>query len=106
MKAGELKQRITIQIPQRSKNAFGEWIDTFADWVTVWAALEPLTGGRYLQSKQLTAEVTGVVRIRYRTGLLPTMRLLYGMRIFNIVSIVQPKEAKRELHIYYREALD
>lgn len=106
MKAGDFRHRIIIQIPQRSKNTMGEWIDTFTTWQTVWAAIEPLAGSRLFQAQQANSEVTGIVRIRYLRGLLPTMRLSYEGRIFTIMSIVQPKETRNEIQIYYMEKLD
>lgn len=106
MRAGDLRHRITIQVAARSQNSMGEWIDTWSDLDTVWAAVEPLAGKRYFEAKQANADVTGIVRLRYRTGLQPTMRLKYGDRILQIVSIVHPKERGNETHIYYKEALD
>jgi len=46
------------------------------------------------------------VRIRYRADLEPTMRIKFGDRILNIISIVHPQENHRELHLMYSEALD
>lgn len=106
MKSGELKQRITIQQPTYTKNAIGEKIATWATWATVWAAVEPAVGNQYYAAKQADSQVTGKIRIRYIRGLQPTMRILYGDRVMNIVSIVIPKEAKREIVIYYSEVLD
>jgi hypothetical protein len=34
------------------------------------------------------------------------MRILFGSRVLTIVSILQPKENKKETHIMYTEALD
>ena len=106
MRAGDLRQRVIIQIAQKSQNALGEWVDTWTTWATVWAAIEPNTGRRYYEALQASSEVSGVVRIRYRDGVLPTMRLLYGSRVLEIVSIVHPKEARQELHLMYKEKLD
>jgi len=106
MNAGKLKHRITIQNQVKSKNSFNEWVTDYDDWATVWAEILPATGNAYFQAKQLNATVDGVVKIRYLEGLLPTMRIKYGNRYLNIVSIVQPQESKRELHIYYTESLD
>jgi len=84
----------------------GEWIDTFATWQTVWAALEPLSGRRYFESLQADADVSGICRIRYINGVKPIMQLVYEGRTLEIVSLIQPKESKEELHIYYKEKLD
>ena len=106
MRAGLLRHRLTIQIPSKSQNEFGEWIESWNDWATVWGSIEPNLGKRYFEAKQANSEVQGLIRIRYRTGLLPTMQVKYGDRIFKIISIVHPFEKKQELHILYKEALD
>ena len=106
MRAGLLRHRLTIQIPSKSTNDFGEWIESWNDWATVWGSIEPNLGKRYFEAKQANSDVQGLIRIRYRTGLLPTMRVKYGNQIFKIISIVHPFEKKQELHILYKEALD
>ena len=97
MKAGDLKQRVTIQ--RRSATA----LDTWTDVATVWASVEPLTGNRILQGVLAITEASGMVRIRYRADIVPSMRLVFEGRVLNIVGIINPKEAKRETQIMYRE---
>ena len=106
MQSGRLRHRVIIQIPARTKNAFDEWTESWQTWATVWASIEPLRGKRYFDAKQANSEVEGIIRIRYRDGILPTMRVMYGSRIFRIISIIHPKEQRQELNIFYKESLD
>jgi len=106
MRAGQLKQRITIQQPTQTKNAIDEVVSTWSTFCTIWAAIEPAVGSSYYAANQLDAKVDGKVRIRYRGDLEPTMRVKFGDRILNIVSIVHPQENHRELHLMYTENLD
>jgi SPP1 family predicted phage head-tail adaptor len=106
MRAGLLRHRLTLQIPSKSTNAFGEWIESWSDWVTVWGSIEPNLGKRYFEAKQANSEVQGLIRIRYRTGVKPTMRVKFGDRTFRIISIVHPFEKRQELHLLYKEELD
>ena len=106
MQAGRLKHRITIQQQIKSQNAMHEWITTYEDWATIWASIEPNRGRMYFEAKQANSEVEGRIIIRYRKGVLPTMRVTYGDKIFNIISIIHPKENQRELNLLYKEALD
>src|SRR4030042_4845782 len=106
MRSGDLKHQIIIQQPVKSKNAMGEWIETFETWATVWGAIEPASGATFYAARQLDSKVDGRIRIRYRTGIKPTMRILFGERVLSIVSVIQPKENHRELHLMYSEALD
>ena len=106
MKAGQLKHRIVIEQQTQTKNAIDEIILTWSTFCTVWAAIEPATGQTYYAANQLESKVDGRVRIRYRDDLDPTMRIKFGDRILNIVSIIKPQENKRELHLMYAEGLD
>lgn len=106
MKAGDLRHRITIQIPRISVNDFGESIKTFVTWKTVWAAIEPDTGNTTYAAKQLNANADGKIRIRHVEGLLPTMRIYYSGRYFSILSFYQPQEVNDQIIILYKEALD
>ena len=106
MKSGNLRHRITIQQQVKSQNAIKEWVTSWEDWATVWASIEPAAGSQYYEAKQLDSKVDGKIRIRYRMGVKPTMRVLYGNRVLSIVSVIQPQENKRELILMYSEALD
>ena len=107
MKAGELKQYITFQSVTRARNSFQEMVDTWVDSFSVWAQISPNSGRRYFEAKQANSEAEGIIRIRYRSDIVPaTMRVTYGGRYFKILSVVCPVENRRELHLYYKEELD
>jgi len=106
MRAGELRQRVTLQKPTRSQNSFKEWVDSWTDVATVWGAVEPASGKQYFEAMQASSEVQGVVKIRYRSDIKSDWRLKLGSRVLQIISLVNVKELDKELHIYYKEALD
>jgi len=106
MRAGALRQRLTFQKETRARNSFNEEVVTWATHVTVWGSVTPNAGKKYYEALQANAEVTGEVRIRYRSDILPTMRILHGSRVLEIVAIANPQERDRELLIYYKESLD
>ncbi len=105
MRAGQLKHRITIQSKSASQNTYGEEVITWADWATVWAAVEPLQGREFLDGKQITAEVTTRIRIRYRSGILPEYRVKFGSIYYDILSIIPLEERDREIHLMCQEIL-
>jgi SPP1 family predicted phage head-tail adaptor len=106
MKSGDLRHRIVLEQPVRSKNTMGEQIDTFTAVTTVWAAVEPLTGSWLFQAQQADSKVSGRVRIRYREDIKPFWRILFDGRYLSIISILNPDERKKELIIMYSEELD
>ena len=101
-----MRHRLVFQKKTQSQNSFKEWIDSWVDHCTVWGSVRPLAGRRAIEAMQLNADVTGEVRIRYRKEILPTMRISFGDKTLEIVSLVNIEEKNRELLIYYREALD
>ncbi len=104
MRAGELNKRITIQTKGTpTRDSFGAEVIAWSTFATVWAAVEPLSGREYLAAQQATATVDTRIRIRYFAGVLPEMRIVYGSRTFEIVSVINVKEVGRELQIMCRE---
>ena len=87
MQAGKLRHRIDIQelVPVRDPDTgeFGE-----PDWVARWekcpARVEPLSARDLVAAKAAQSEATGRMVIRYRTGVLPTMRIIYRGEVYSI----------------------
>lgn len=87
MLAGKLRQRIDIQEfkPARDETTgeFGE-----PEWVDVWArcpaSVEPLSARDVIAAKAGQSEATARIVIRYRPGVLPTMRIVHRGEIYSI----------------------
>jgi SPP1 family predicted phage head-tail adaptor len=105
MRAGPLRQRVTIKDKSVSQNSYGEEVITWNDVDTVWAAVEPLRGREFLEGKQITAEVSTRIRIRYRSGITPEMQVVFGSITYDIHSIIHIEEREREIHLMCQEIL-
>jgi SPP1 family predicted phage head-tail adaptor len=105
MRAGPLRQRVTIKDKSVSQNTYGEEVITWTDVDTVWAAVEPLSGREFLEGKQITAEVSTRIRIRYRSGITPEMQVVFGSITYDIHSIIHIEEREREIHLMCQEIL-
>lgn len=103
---GDLRHQIVIQSKDLRQDSFGAETPTWSTFATVWAAVEPLRGREYLEAKHLQAEVDVRFRIRYRDGLLPSMRISYDGRLFDIMDIIHVKEHNRELQLMAKERID
>lgn len=92
MQTGRLRERVTIQQESVTRDGSGEQLKSWTEVATVWAAVTPgASSERFLASAgQRVAEVTHTVRIRYRAGITPKMRLLWETRILEIISVVDP----------------
>lgn len=84
MRAGRLRNYITIQQPTEAEDANGEIIQTWSTFANVWAEILPLVGKEYWSARQTVAEITGKIRLRYINGITAKMRVLYGSKIYDI----------------------
>ena len=106
MHAGQLTKQITIQVRTLDQDASGQPTETWATFATVYARIAPLTGKDYLSAKQVVDDVTHDVDIRYRRGIKPKMRVLYQDRIFEILSALDPKEAREWWYMKCKELIE
>jgi SPP1 family predicted phage head-tail adaptor len=79
MRAGIMRHRVTIQMPVETQNDYGE---PEVRWQTVhsgvWAFIGPLKGREFFASKQLTAEISARICIRYLSGVTAKMKIVHG----------------------------
>ena len=93
MRAGRLRHIISVEKITESRNDFGEAIKTWSDYLTdVRAAIEPINGREYFAQDSRHAEVSTRIRLRYVAGITNKMRVKFGTRYYNIVSVILPKE--------------
>lgn len=100
--AGALDQRITIQQPVAGQDAAGQpstgW-ESIASNPTLWASAEPLRGREFLAANQMQATVDTRFRIRHRTDVDSTMRVLWRSVPYQIVSVIEPRGARESLEL-------
>lgn len=78
MQAGKLDKRVTFQRATQAVDEVGQSRDTWADLFTTWCELLPPMGGfEAVQAGETTAQQSVRLRIRKRTGLRPTDRLIF-----------------------------
>ncbi|HXH05858.1 MAG TPA: phage head closure protein [Vicinamibacterales bacterium] len=103
---GRLRQLVTIERKTVTADPQGGRSETWTPIATdVWAEVTPLSGRELLQlqAQQVAVIVTHRVRIWYRAGLSPQMRLRLGSRVFQIETIVDPDERHVELELLCAE---
>ncbi len=89
MHCARLNQRVDIQAATTPTT--GETNPSFAVHVAnVPAEIRETGGGEYIRGRQVEAGVTAVITIRYRSDLSPTMRVRYGDRTLELVSVGDP----------------
>ena len=98
MQSGKLRHIIEIQEPTRVQDSTGDPIATWATIATRRASIAPLSGRELTNALQVSAEVTHKITIRGQgLSVSPTYRILFGERIFEIVSSLNTEEKGLEI---------
>lgn len=102
---GNLRERVTIRAKTRTVDGVGRDTESWSTQVAanVPASVDPLMGQELMTAKQLQSEVTHKVRMRYRTGILPTMRIEYRSRNLQILEVLNVGERRRMIELRCKE---
>ena len=106
MEAGKLRHRVELQTATEGRSTSGAVTRTWsppASTVTVHAEIRDLAGREYFDAATVQSEVTTKIRIRYRSGIIPKMRAVWGSHIYDIESVVDPEGRQRELLLMAKE---
>ncbi len=101
---GEMRQRIALQVKTITKSE-GIPLESWTTVATVWAAVADISGKEYFQAQAVQSEVTTRIKIRYKTGITPSMRVLYGSRVFHILSVIDKGEWHRLIELMCKEVI-
>lgn len=86
MKAGALRHPIVIEYeaPVRDPETgeFGE--KAWQPFANTWASVEPLSAKDLIAAQAAQSEASARIVIRYRPGVLPTMRIVHRGEIYSI----------------------
>lgn len=105
--AGKLRHRITFQRFDGQRDEYGDPLKSedehWNDVASMWAEVKPMSGREFYAAEQSQSEVTHKVSCRYRAGLTTAMRIKYGSRLFEIISIIDWEERHESLLIMCKE---
>jgi len=103
---GQLRHRLDVEVSVEEIDTFGQPIPTWtAVHENVKAFVEPLTGRELFTARQLHADVTHRISMRYATGITPKHRIMFGEREFDILSILNLGERNLIIEIMAKERL-
>lgn len=106
MQIGKLRHRITLQKQVNTVNDYGGAVTTWKNVATVWADVRPLSGREYFSAQQVQSEVTTQIWLRYLDGIMPTMRVKFGKRTLEIVSVLNMQERNVSLQLMCKEVIN
>lgn len=105
MQTGRLRERIQLQRQALEVQPSGYEKATWTTFATVWASVRSgASGERFrIQADQEQATVTHTVRIRYKGSLFVTQRILWGTRVLDVHSIIDPDGKNHEMILLCEE---
>lgn len=101
---GNYRHIITIEKLSENRNEFGEVIKK--NWTTFTitrASIRPINGKEFYQAETINSEVTHKLNLRYKPGIKTDMRIKFGARVFEIISVINFEERNVELQIMCKE---
>lgn len=89
LRAGELRDRITIQRKTGGKDAWSSPLpESWEDVAKLWSNVRHLSGSESIKADADTSTVKASIRIRWRTGIDAGMRVLYGGQVYDIEAVL------------------
>lgn len=103
MRSGQLRNRLTIErTVAAAANEYGEVINTWQKFDTVWGAVTDLDGNEAVREAQVHPDANVKVLTRYRPDVDETMRLVFDGRVLYPVAITKDVR-KTEMTWFCRE---
>jgi SPP1 family predicted phage head-tail adaptor len=86
MRSGKLRHRVEFQSPDLAQDP--ETGELTPGWIAVWESVpawfEPLSARDLFAAQAAQSEATARIGIRYRTGVLPTMRIIHRGEVYEM----------------------
>ena len=108
MRSGELRHKLKILEPVESivdGEVIQNWDEPASLFAEVWGAVLPLIGREYWSARQVNAEISGKVRIRYLSGVTAKMKIKFGTRMLDIKAVINVEEKNCEMVLLTSEAV-
>lgn len=97
---GRLRHRVTLQQQTTAYDSLGRQSRQPTGWTNVaglWAEVRELSGREAEKAKQIVADASHAVTIRFRPGVNSQQRLLFRGRVFQIKAVLDDDSTQREL---------
>ena len=106
--AGPLRHVVVLQKQvSTGPNAQGAPTNTWTvQYSGVRAEIRPLRGDQYFAAQQMASVVDVKVRIRYHSAVRPGWRVVWGSRVFIVVSVIDPEMRKIYLDLMSKEIFE
>jgi SPP1 family predicted phage head-tail adaptor len=97
MSIGAKQKHVTIQKATATPDGQGGRTTTWSTRCTVYAHERPLSGREAMAAQQVTAVLSSVWEIFYRTDISVKDRIIFGARTLEIEAVIDPTDTRKEL---------
>lgn len=103
--AGAMRDRVTLQAKTLARDEVGGVAETYTDLATVSADVNPLHGRELDEAGKQQAETMIEISIRYRAGVVSTMRVLHldTGKLYDIRSVIDVNSRRHQMVLTCRE---
>ena len=111
-RAGDFRRRIKFQTRVLVQDTTsGAQSQSWTDYFTCWAMIEPLTGKEVIAASAVQSGITHTISTRWRTEfaaptVIDNLRIIYGTRVFNIHAAINESERNHVVTILAEEGLN
>lgn len=88
MRAGQLREQITIESKQTTRDPYGGEVVSWVTFATVWADVQPLPLRELIAAKSAGSEISLQITVRYLAGVTSDMRVLWEGLGYPIISVI------------------
>lgn len=106
MNPGRLRIKAEIQTINNAQDDFGQPILEGVKFKDVYCSITPINGKESFLSNKDFAKTTHKIKIRYISGVNASMRLKWGVRIFDFTRVRDIGERTKEIEIYAEEVIN
>jgi len=104
IRSGALRHRLVIEQAAEERDDYGQAIETWTTFATVWGSIEPMGGRERFLAAQTHAQANYRARIRFLEGLTAKMRISHDGKVYAITYIADDGR-RRELVLDLVEGL-
>lgn len=97
MRAALLSNLVTIQQPGTTSDAAGQPVESWSTVCTAWADVRHLSGMEAALAGSEASAVKASIRIRWRDGITPAMRVMVGSTIYQIRAVLP--DLRRRMYV-------
>jgi SPP1 family predicted phage head-tail adaptor len=112
MRAGDLRHWLEIQVNTLTVSESGDRTDSWTTFANCWGSVATSGGREFYAARQVIADLSHNITIRYVPGVRPDMRVKFTdpknadtPRYFNIRAMVNPDERNETLMMQCTEVL-